>query len=103
MEKRLTRLETQIEPYWDALRKVVADLLSTSVRPAGNPITPERWAFLLEKMKQNTLTLDEALELNNAMVEKQQEAIRDKDNAALIAIGLGLALLAVVLLGARKQ
>ena len=102
IEKRLTKLETQVEPFWDGLRQLVAGALA-SYRPAENPMPSERWDYLVAKMRNNTLNLEEALELNNAMVEKQEEARRKNDNSTLIILGIGLALLAVVLVGHRDS
>ena len=95
LEGRLSRLETQIEPFWDSLRNVVATALQ-SITPTGNPITPERWQYLVSQLQMNTLTASEADELNAAMLEQQEEAKQKKDQATLLIIGLGIALLAVL-------
>ena len=65
-------------------------------------MTPERWQGLLQKFQDDTITSAEALELNNAMVEQQEEARRTNDRTALLALGIGLALLAVILLSNKK-
>ena len=46
------------------------------------------------KLQTNQLTVEEARELNSALVEQQAEAKKKNDAASLIAIALGLALLA---------
>lgn len=96
LEKRVTNLETKIEPFWEALRQSVVPLLQ-GLTPPGNPITAERWDSLLIKLQSNQLTVDEAWELNAAFLEQQTEAKNKNDTTALIAIGLGIALLAVLI------
>jgi hypothetical protein len=98
IERRLTTLETQMDPLWNALKTNVSDWLQ-GLNPPGNPITSERWQGLLQKFQDNTITPAEALELNDAMVEQQEEARRTDDRTSLLALGIGLALLSVVLLG----
>ena len=71
IERRLTTLETQMDPLWNALKTNVSDWLQ-GLNPPGNPVTPERWQGLLQKFQDNTITPTEALELNNAMVEQQE-------------------------------
>lgn len=97
VEHRLTTLEVRIEPFWQALNGVVADNLMANVRPRGNPITPERWDELLKRLKANTLSHSQAEELNEAMLEQQDEAKTKNDNMTILVLGLGLALLAVLL------
>lgn len=96
IEKRVANLETKIEPFWDALRQNVVPLLQ-GLTPPGNPITAERWDSLLIKLQSNRLTVDEAWELNAAFLEQQAAAKDKNDTTTLIAIGLGLALLAVLI------
>jgi uncharacterized coiled-coil protein SlyX len=96
LENRITRLETQIEPFWDAMRKAIGSAL-LGIPPKGNPVTPERWQYLANRLQLNALSTAEAEELNNAMIERQAEAQRNNDTAALLILGLGLALLAVLL------
>jgi len=96
VERRLATLETKVEPFWEFVRQIVASSLQ-GITPAGNPITSERWQHLLSKLHANTLSVDEARELNAAFLEEQAAAKKRNDVAVLIAIGLGLALLAVLL------
>ena len=96
LENRITRLETQIEPFWDAMRKAIASALM-GITPKGNPVTPERWQYLVNRLQLNALSSAEAEELNNVMIERQTEARRNNDVAALLILGFGIALLAVLL------
>jgi len=100
VEKRLTRLETKIEPFWNNILKIVPDAL-INVRPMGDPMSPERWEYLVLRMKAQTLTPQEALELNNALVEQQEQARQENDQAALLILGISLALLAAIILGRK--
>ena len=103
IEHRLAVLETKIELFWDALRGTVADNFSQTFKAPGNPISQERWEYLLQKFKYNTLTQSEALELNNAFVEAQGEARQKSDNSSLLWLGLGLALIAGIMLSKRSE
>ena len=96
LEKRVANLETKIEPFWEALRQSVVPLLQ-GLRPSGNPISQDRWDLLLLKLQANQLTVEEARELNAEFVEQQAAAKQKNDVASLIAIGLGIALLAGLL------
>jgi LPXTG-motif cell wall-anchored protein len=49
------------------------------------------------------LGTEDAFELNEAMLERQKEAVQQIDNAALITLGIGLALLAAVFLKKRSE
>ena len=90
-----------MDPLWNALRTNVTAWLQ-GINPQGKPITPERWQELLQKFQNNTISQNEALELNNAMVEQQEEARKNNDRTTLLALGIGLALLAVILLGNKN-
>jgi len=96
VERRLATLETKAEPFWEFVHQIVASSLQ-GIRPAGNPVSSERWQDLLSKLQYNTLSIAEARELNAAFLEEQAAAKKRNDVAVLIAIGLGLALLAVLL------
>jgi len=95
-EHRITILETKVELFWDKVRYLVASGLAT-LEPKGNPISPERWQYLVNKLQANRLNGEESQELNNAMIEQQAEAKKKNDQSALLILGLGLALLAVLL------
>jgi hypothetical protein len=96
VEKRLTKLETRMEPFTEGLKALAVDALR-GIKPGGNPINPERYQYLLNQMNQNSLTQPEAQEFNTALLELQEEARRSNDLAKLLAIGLGLIILAAIL------
>ena len=96
VESRLTRLETQMEPYTEGLKGLVVTALK-GIIPGGNPIDPSRYQYLLDRMNSNVLTRIEAQELNTALLELQQEASQSKDFAKLLLIGFGLLILAAIL------
>lgn len=96
VESRLTRLETQMEPYTEGLKGLVVSALK-GITPGGNPIDPSRYQYLLDRMNSNALTQIEAQELNAVLLELQQEASQGKDVAKLLLIGFGLLILAAIL------
>lgn len=95
-ESRLAKLETRMEPFTEGLNKLVVDALSRIV-PGGNPIDPMRYQYLLDRMNLNALTPSEGQELNTVLVELQQEARQANDLSKLLAVGLGLLILAALL------
>lgn len=101
LERRLTALETKMEPWWDALRQSVVPAL-LAIKPTGNPVTTERWRDLVMKLQANSLSRAEAEELHNALLEQQEEAKKKNDLAVLLAIGLGLLLLSSFLKDRRQ-
>lgn len=98
-ERRITALEAKIDLFWNAARGIVAD--ASQGKAPQNPINDERWDYLLNKFRSNQLTYVEASELHNAFLEKERKAKEDKDLATLLVIGLGVALLAVLLVGKK--
>jgi len=96
VESRLTRLETQMEPYTEGVKGLVVSALK-GITPGGNPIDPSRYQHLLNRMNSNALTQTEAQELNTALLELQQEANRSNDITKLLLIGLGLLFVAAIL------
>lgn len=96
VESRLAKLETRMEPFTEGLNKLVVDALSRIV-PGGNPIDPARYQYLLGRMNANALIPSEGQELNTALLELQQEARQANDLSKLLAIGLGLLILAALL------
>ena len=94
-ERRITALETKIDLFWNAARGIVADALQG--KAPQNPIDEPRWAYLLDQFRSNQLTPAEANELHNGFLEKERKAKEQNDLATLLVIGLGLALLAVLL------
>ena len=103
IEKRLTTLETQIEPFWEGVRQTIAKGLIVGVSAPGNPMPQDRWESLLQELNDGTLGTEDAFELNEAMLERQEEAVQQNDNAALITLGIGLALLAALFLKKRSK
>ncbi len=99
VENRLTKLETKVELFGDSARSAVAESLSG--KAPGNPIGQERWDYLLNKFNSNTLTLQEAQELKSAFVERDKQARNENDTLTILALGFGLALLAIYL-GSRQ-
>ena len=69
------------------------------VPPSENP--GEEMALrrdeLLVKLRANEISRSEAVELNDILIDEQRAAERRRDIIALVAIGLGLALLASIL------
>ncbi len=96
VESRLAKLETRMEPFTEGLNKLVVDALSRIV-PGGNPIAPARYQYLLNRMNVNVLTPSEGQELNTVLLELQQEARQANDLSKLLAVGLGLLILAALL------
>ncbi len=96
IESRLTKLETRMEPFTEGLKALAVDALRR-IKPEGNPINPQRYQHLLNQMNSNTLTQPEAREFNTVLLELQQEARQSNDLAKLLAIGLGLIILAMIL------
>ena len=94
-ERRITALETKVDLFWNAARMMVADTLQG--RGPNNPINEDRWAYLLNKFRSNELTNTEADELHAAFLAREQQARIDKDMTTLLIVGLGLALLAILL------
>ena len=93
--ERLTRLETKVELFWDSIKPVISQALIG--KAPQNPISEERWEYLLNRFSSNTLTQAEALELREGFTEREKKAKEEKDAVTLLALGLGIALLAVIL------
>lgn len=96
VENRLTKLETRMEPFTEGLKALAIDALK-GIKLSGNPVSPERYQYLLQRMNLNTLTQSEAQEFNTILLELQQEARQSNDLAKLLAVGLGLIILAALL------
>lgn len=54
-----------------------------------------KWAELLEELRSETISQDHAVLLNEAMLERQAEAKSKNENWALLALAVGLGLLAI--------
>jgi len=59
LKNRITRLETQMQPFWTIIEKEIPKLLHS-------PHTPEI-DVLLDKMSQGILTIEEAKDLRNRL------------------------------------
>ncbi|MBT97835.1 MAG: hypothetical protein CL902_04320 [Dehalococcoidia bacterium] len=93
---RLSRIETKVEEAVNGLKERISDLLVLVGAP-GNPMSQERWEELLGQLRANTISEQDAVLLNEAMLERQEEAKNKNEGWALLAIAVGLALLAVYL------
>lgn len=96
IEHRLTKLETKVEPLYNGLTQLGVNTLM-GVKAPGNPITQERYEYLLGKMGANSLSQNESLELNAALLELRKEAKDSNDLAKLLAVGLGLLILDTIM------
>jgi hypothetical protein len=111
IDKRLSILERQAEPFtvnWHTdlegrltkleSRDLFAEMIKVlrTIKPGGNPIDPNRYQHLLNRMQTNALTQPEANELKDALVELKQEAENNKNSTTLLAILLALLVLAVL-------
>jgi hypothetical protein len=112
LEKRLSDLEHKIEPFTPAWHKELENRLTKlesrnfvaeifdilrAIKLKGNPINPQRYQYLLDRMQANALTQPEAQELNDALIEIRQEAERSKNLSVLLAVGLILIVLGALL------
>lgn len=77
--QRLTKLETKVELYSDSIKPVITQALIG--KAPHNPISDERWKYLLNSFESNTLTLAEAKELRNGFIEREKKAKDEKDFA----------------------
>lgn len=95
---RVSNLERGHEAFEARIAQFTQETMQ-SVSMSGNP--SEEGVFrrneLLAKLRANQITRTEAIELNDILVKEKKVAEDRKDAIALIAIILGLALLASVL------
>lgn len=95
MEKRVAILETKMELFWNSIKSNVTQTLFD--KAPKNPVSEERWQYLLKRFDSNTLAMEEAKELRSAFEEREKIAQKEKDSLTLLSIVLGLALLAVII------
>lgn len=95
LKERIKGLETKMEPFWKAAQDIVPALLRQQGK--GNPVPVEVRDDLLKKLQYGTITPDEGKELEDILRHELREAQDRKDTAVVLAIVLGLALIAVVL------
>jgi hypothetical protein len=105
IQGRLTSLETKLGPYderWlsttDARTEILwgwyrerAPYLQT-MNPPENPMKQERWNELANKLHKDELTDEEAEELLSALLKREEQALQEKDTAALAILGPGIIL-----------
>lgn len=89
MKNRLTKLETQMQPFWNLIERELPKIIHS-------PHTPEI-DFLLEKMIEGILTRDEAIDLKF----KLKEEMEIPDVAKKLAIVLIIARLDALIKGVK--
>lgn len=99
---RVRRLETQMEPLWSAVVEGSFQPIRNLSRPS-NPMSPERWTFLLDKFESKRLTTDEAKELKKAFILKQEEVKKDNNTEAFHALKIGAAELSLQIMDKRRK
>ena len=90
IQGRLAALEPKVELIWDSFRKGQIPNLPGVPAP-GNPMSQERWDELARKLDLEEISADEAKEFHAALLEKREQAIREKDTATLVIVGAGIA------------
>jgi septal ring factor EnvC (AmiA/AmiB activator) len=99
-EKTLNRFEVALEKFQEQFREVsieVYQMVGSSKKSTGNPISAEEKENLIKKMKKGTIDEDEAKKLKRVLEEEKRVAEDTGDTVATIAIGLLLAALAYLL------
>ena len=87
---RVSALEPQVSLIMDFIRN--GQLLNLPGIPApGNPMKQERWDELAVKLHREEISEEEAREFLAALLEKREQAIREKDAATLVIVGAGIA------------
>lgn len=89
-QRRVSALEPQMAIFWQAFRNVQIPNLPGIPAP-GNPMKQERWDELAEKLHREEISEEEAREFLAALLEKREQAIREKDPATLVIVGAGIA------------
>lgn len=97
---RLSDLENRQQQLQSGIVQQIQEILS-QVPPSSNPglEVVRRRDELLYKMRANTIARAEAMELNDILIRERNEARERGDTATLVAVILGLALLAAILAG----
>ena len=90
IQGRLAGLESKVDLIWDSFRKGQIPNLPGVPAP-GNPMTQERWDELARKLDDEQLSKEEAEEFHAALLERREQAIREKDTATLVILGAGIA------------
>lgn len=94
---------SDLKAGFQGTQREVARRLRQPSPSLANPGPPDesRRNRLLRKFEANTITKDEAIKLNEILAVEEKAAKERGDVAALVAIGLGIALLAALL--ARRR
>ena len=90
IQGRLAALEPKVERIWDSFRNGQIPNLPGVPAP-GNPMTQERWDELARKLDKEELCEEEAREFHTALLERREQAIREKDTATLVILGARIA------------
>ena len=89
LQGRVSALEPQVSLVLDFIKN--GQLVGLPGVPApGNPMTQGRWDELAGKLHREEITEDEAREFLAALLERQEQAIREKDTATLVILGAGI-------------
>lgn len=98
-----SRRISDLEAGFQGMQQEVARRLLQLPSSSGNRYPPDeaRRNTLLRKLQANTITRDEAIELNEILAAEEKAARERGDIATLVAIGLGIALIAALL--ARRR
>lgn len=93
IERHLSRLETQCEMMWNLFQNHILPQLSNFHSP-GNPMIQERWELLIKRLSADSLTDEEARELQSAFRQKRKEAEESEDRGLDALLVMGLAMIA---------
>lgn len=99
-EKTLNRFESALDKFQEEFRKIsieVYQMVGSSKKSTGNPMSSEEKESLIKKMKEGTIEENEAEKLKEVLEEEKRVAEDTGDTLAAIAIGLLLAALAYLL------
>ena len=89
LPSRVSALEPQVSLILDFIRNGQLSNLMGIPAP-GNPMTQERWDELAGKLHREEITEEEAREFLAALLEKRDQAIKEKDAATLVIVGAGI-------------
>ena len=89
LQRRVSAVEPQLSLILDFIRNGQLSNLPGVPAP-GNPMKQERWDELAGKLHREEITEEEAREFLAALLEKREQAIREKDAATLVIVGAGI-------------
>ena len=90
LPRRVSALEPQVSLILDFIKNGQITNLP-GVSAPGNPMTQERWDELAGKLHREEISEEEAREFLAALLERREQAIREKDTATLVILGAGIA------------